>query len=140
MNSVELVGNLTRDPELRYTKENYPVCSFTLAINRPTEGVDYIDISVWNKQAENCKKYLVKGRKVAIEGSIRTGIYEKDDKKYKTFNVLANKVYFLSSNQQDANVQVKEKQPAEDKENASYTEDDAYSLFEDSIEYDVEPF
>lgn len=140
MNSVELIGNLTRDPELRYTKENKPVCSFTLAINRTTEGVDYIDISVWNKQAENCKKYLVKGRKVSIEGSIRTGAYEKDDKKYKTFNVLANKVYFLSSNQQTENVKAKEKQPEENKENTSYTEDDVYSLFDDSIEYDVEPF
>lgn len=132
MNSVELVGNLTRDPELRYTKENVPVASFNIAINRINEGVDFIPIKVFNKQAENCKKYLIKGSKVAIEGSIRTGNYEKEDgtKVYVT-EIVANRVHFLSSNTNNQSTQkVIEKEPKND------LDDEVFAQFGNSIEID----
>ena len=82
MNSVVLIGKLTRDPELRYTSNNQmAVATFTLAINRPVKQgqekqADFPRITVFGKQAENCEKYLVKGRLVAIQGRIQTGSYQ----------------------------------------------------------------
>lgn len=98
MNNCTLIGNLTKDPELRYTKDNTAVANFNIAINRVKDGVDYIPIKVFNKQAENCQKYLTKGSKVAIDGVVRTGSYEKDDKKHYTMEIVANRVIFLSNN------------------------------------------
>lgn len=136
MNSVELVGNLTKDPELRYTKDNIAVASFNIAINRMNDGVDFIPIKVFNKQAENCKKYLSKGSKVAIEGSIRTGSYEKEDgTKIYTTEIMANRVHFLSSS---ANTQEEEKQVQNEPQNKSSNEldDEVFAQFGESIEYD----
>ena len=98
MNNCTLIGNLTKDPELRYTKDNIAVANFNIAINRVKDGVDYIPIKVFNKQAENCQKYLTKGSKVAIDGVVRTGSYEKEDKKHYTMEIVANRVIFLSNN------------------------------------------
>ncbi len=136
MNSVELVGNITKDPELRYTKDNVAVASFNVAINRINEGVDFIPIKVFNKQAENCKKYLTKGSKVAIEGSIRTGSYEKEDgTKIYTTEIMANRVHFLSSN---TNTQETQKQAQNEPQNRSNNEldDEVFAQFGDSISID----
>jgi len=102
MNSVSLVGNLTRDPELRTTNGGLATCSFTIAVNRPKtkDGVqqaDYIPIVTWRGTAENCARYLAKGRKVAVTGEIRTRSYDGKDgtKKYVT-EILANNVEFLT--------------------------------------------
>lgn len=136
MNSVELVGNITKDPELRYTKDNVAVVSFNIAINRINEGVDFIPIKVFNKQAENCKKYLKKGFKVAIEGSIRTGSYEKEDgTKIYTTEIMANRVHFLSSN---TNAQETQKQVQNEPQNKSSNEldDEVFAQFGDSISID----
>ena len=105
MNKVVLVGRLTRDPELRYTGNNTPVASFALAINRPfttqsgEREVDYINIVVWRKQAENVKNYLTQGSQAAVEGRIQTRSYDGEDgkKRYIT-EVVADNVEFLSSN------------------------------------------
>ena len=77
-NKVILMGNLTRDPELRYTPGGSPVCSFGLAVNRRyrqndewKEEVCFVDITVWGKQAENCNEYLSKGRPIMLEGRNR---------------------------------------------------------------------
>ena len=102
MNSVQLIGRLTRDPEVRYTTgSQMAVASFTLAIDRPTRPgaerqTDFPRVIVFGKQAETCEKYLVKGRKVAIEGRIQTGSYQnqKGDTVYTT-EVVANRVEFL---------------------------------------------
>lgn len=106
MNSVNLVGNLTRDPELRTTQSGLATCSFTIAINRPKskDGVqqaDYIPIVTWRTVAENCARYLAKGRKVAIVGEIRTRSYDAKDgtKRYVT-EVLASSVEFLTPRNQ----------------------------------------
>ena len=102
MNSVNLIGRLTRDPEVRYTSGTQTaVTSFTIAIDRMTrEGAesqaDFPRITVFGKQAKNCEKYLVKGRKVAIEGRIQTGSYQnKNGDTVYTTDVVANRVEFL---------------------------------------------
>lgn len=101
MNKVILVGNLTRDPELRRTNSGLAVCTFTLAVNRPKnkDGVsqaDYITIQTWRTSAENCAKYLSKGRKVAIAGKLATRSYEKDGRKVYVTEVVADDVEFLT--------------------------------------------
>ena len=108
MNSVVLVGRLTKDPELRYIPSGTAVSTFTLAVdknlsrekkqemesrNQPT--ADFIRIVVWGKQAENCANYLAKGRLVAVQGRIETGSYEKDGIRRYTTDIVANNVEFL---------------------------------------------
>lgn len=107
MNYVAIIGNLTKDPESRVTTGNNPitVCNFTVAVNdrkknpMTNEWVDntnYIPVTVWGKQAENCVKYLSKGSKCAVEGRIKTGSYERDGHKVYTTDVVASNVEFLS--------------------------------------------
>ena len=109
MNRVELIGRLTRDPELRYTGSNIATTRFTLAVNRPfqgqngEQGTDFINIVVWRKQAENVKKYCTKGSLVAVEGRIQTGSYEKDGQRVFTTDVVADSVQFLESKSQSQN-------------------------------------
>lgn len=109
MNRVELIGRLTRDPELRYTGSNIATTRFTLAVNRPfqsqngEQGTDFINVVVWRKQAENVKKYCTKGSLVAVEGRIQTGSYEKDGQRVYTTDVVADSVQFLESKSQSEN-------------------------------------
>ena len=106
MNNVVLIGNLTKDPELSYTPQNQmAVCNFTIAVNRPKkngedQGADYPRIIVWGKQAENCSRYLSKGRKVAVRGRIQTGSYkDRDGRTVYTTDVVADNVEFLTASQ-----------------------------------------
>lgn len=101
MNTVNLIGRLTKEPQVRYTADGLAVASFTLAVDRPAKKgedkqADFPRIIVFGKQAENCEKYLAKGRLVAIMGRIQTGSYEKQngDKVYTT-DVVADRVQFL---------------------------------------------
>ena len=99
MNCVELIGRLTRDPEVRYTSGTQTaVATFTIAIDRQTKEkqTDFPRVTVFGRQAENCEKYLKKGRLVAIKGSIQTGSYTKDngDKVYTT-DIVADRVEFI---------------------------------------------
>ena len=102
MNSVFLIGRLTRDPEVRYTAATQmAVATFTVAVDRPTrpgaeKQTDFPRVTVFGKQAENCEKYLAKGRLVAIEGRLQTGSYKnKDGATVYTTDVVANRVQFL---------------------------------------------
>lgn len=104
MNNVVLIGNLSRDPELSYTPNTQTaVCRFTLAVNRPKRdgqdtGADFIRIIVWGRQAENCKRYLSKGRKVAVSGRITTGSYkDRNGQTVYTTDITAENVEFLSA-------------------------------------------
>ena len=106
MNSVILIGRLTRDPELTYTPNNQTaVTHFSIAVDRPgTQGrdrqADFIRITVFGKQAENCDRYLSKGRQVAINGRIQTGSYKnREGQTVYTTDVIANNVEFLGSPQ-----------------------------------------
>ena len=92
-NCVFLIGRLTADPEVRYTSAtNTAIAAFTVAVNRPTKEkqTDFPRIKVIGRQAENCEKYLKKGRMVAVEGSIETGDYESNGKKVYFTDVLAS--------------------------------------------------
>lgn len=102
MNSVVLIGRLTRDPEMRYTAgTQMAVATFTVAIDRPVRAggerqTDFPRVTIFGKQAENCEKYLAKGRLVGVQGSLQTGSYtDKDGKTVYTTDVIANRVEFL---------------------------------------------
>lgn len=133
MNRVQLIGRLTKDPELRYTDKNIAICSFTIAINRINEESDFIPIKVFNKLAENSFKYLKKGSLVGIAGSIKTSNYEKDGKKIYKTEIIANSVEFLSNN---TNSQGKEKQAKKDLQNSVKNDfsDEVFEQFGESIE------
>nr|DAF48750.1 MAG TPA: Single strand binding protein [Siphoviridae sp. ctt1f11] len=107
MNSVILIGRLTRDPELVYTPGNQTaVTHFSIAVDRPTaqgkeRQADFIRITTFGKQAENCDRYLHKGKQVAVNGRIQTGSYKnKDGQTVYTTDVIASNVEFLGSSQQ----------------------------------------
>lgn len=110
MNKVFLIGNLTKDPELNTTPNNISVCKFTVAVSRRftssdgTKEADFLPIVRWRGQAENCGKYLRKGSKVGIAGTIQTRSYEANDgsRRYVT-EIVADEVEFLNSRGGDMN-------------------------------------
>lgn len=101
MNNVILIGRLVREPELRYTSgSQMAVCKFTLAIDRRArqgeeKKADFPNVICFGKTAENCEKFLAKGRRVAVQGRLQTGSYEKDGVKHYTTDVIADNVEFL---------------------------------------------
>ena len=103
MNKVFLIGRLSRDPELRHTTSGMPVCQINVAISRPvSQGsepqTDFINVVVWNKQAENVARYLSKGRQIAVEGRIQTRNYDNNEgKRTYVTEVIASNVEFLGS-------------------------------------------
>ena len=103
MNKVFLIGRLSRDPELRHTTSGTAVCQINVAISRPvSQGsepqTDFINVVVWNKQAENVARYLSKGRQIAIEGRIQTRNYDNNEgKRTYVTEVIASNVEFLGS-------------------------------------------
>ena len=106
MNKVILIGNLTRDPELRTTSAGDSVCTFTVAVNRRRSSTadagqpeaDFFRVSVWRQQGENCAKYLSKGRKVYVSGPVTCRTYVGNDGQTRaSLEVTANEVEFLSS-------------------------------------------
>ena len=118
MNKVILIGNLTRDPELVTTSNGISLCKFGLAVQRrfsSSDGerdVDFFNIVVWRGPAENCYKYLKKGSKVGILGSIQTRSYETNDgTKRSTFDIVAEEVEFLSSKSASSDASSYSEQP-----------------------------
>lgn len=101
LNKVVLIGRLTKDPELMYTPNGVAYMNFYLAVNRNFTNnkgereADFIPVQVWRKQAENCAKYLGKGRLVAVSGRIQTRSYEQDGQRRYTWKVVADEVKFL---------------------------------------------
>ena len=102
MNHLVIIGNLTKEPELRHTQEGTPVCGFTVAVNRkrteknPEPGVDYFNVNAWRGLGENCAKFLDKGKRVCVVGRVSIRTWEKEDKHGATLEVLADEVEFLS--------------------------------------------
>jgi single-strand DNA-binding protein len=99
MNNVNMIGNLTRDPEMRTTNNGTQVTSFTIAVNSgwgDNKKTSFIPVTAWNKTAENCHKFLNKGSKIAVSGRIDTESYEKEGKTIYTWKVVANNVEFLT--------------------------------------------
>ncbi len=107
LNKVMLIGNLTRDPEVKYTPKGNAVCDLGLALNDSykaqdgtiKETVTFIDVEVWGRTAENCKQYLTKGRPVFIEGNLKLDQWEQDGQKRSKLKVRAITVQFLGGGQ-----------------------------------------
>lgn len=101
LNHIVLIGRLVRDPELRYTSNGRPVCTFTLAVERNytnqqgERDVDFIDIVTWQKLAETCAKHLGKGRLVAVDGRLQIRSNKTEERTYINAEVVANNVQFL---------------------------------------------
>jgi single-strand DNA-binding protein len=109
MNKVFLVGNLTRDPELRYTPAGTAVATLRLAVNNMFKGKDgqmqkdtcFINVVVWSKMAEVCNQYLQKGKPVLIEGMLQSRSWQGNDgQKRNVIEVRADRVQFLNSSPQ----------------------------------------
>ena len=110
LNAVLLMGNLTRDPELRYIPSGTAVASFGLAMNRVyttqdgerREDTCFVDIDTWGKTAENCANYLTKGRLVLVEGSLQYRSWETEDgQKRSKLSVRAFRVQFLGGRREE---------------------------------------
>lgn len=102
LNSVVLIGNLTRDPDLRYTPNGVPVCTLRLAVSRNFANqqgeveADFFNVVVWRNQAEKCAEYLTKGRQVAVTGRLQSRSWETPDgQRRSTVEIVADRVVFL---------------------------------------------
>jgi single-strand DNA-binding protein len=109
-NKIILIGNLTRDPEVRYTPQGTSVCNFGIAVNRKykqgdelKEEVTFINVVVFGKQADTCGQYLNKGSSVLVEGRLQERRWETDEgQKRSKYEVVAQTVRFLSRKQPSA--------------------------------------
>lgn len=109
MNKVYLIGNLTRDPEVSTTTSGISVCRMSIAVGRRfanAEGsreTDFFNVTAWRGTADNCAKFLKKGNKIAVSGSIQTRTYDKQDgTKGFSVDIIADEVEFLSSRNDSA--------------------------------------
>lgn len=111
LNHIDIMGRLTRDPELRYTQSNLPVTSFTIACERDygkdkEKEVDFIDVVAWRHTAEFVTNYFSKGRMAIVSGRLQTRTYEdKDGHKRKAVEIVADNVYFGDSKKDPASNQ-----------------------------------
>ena len=110
MNKVYLIGNLTRDPEISTTTSGISVCRMSIAVSRRfsnAEGgrdTDFFNITAWRGTADNCAKFLKKGNKIAVSGSIQTRTYDRNDgTKGFSIDIVADEVEFLSSRNDGTN-------------------------------------
>lgn len=145
MNKVILIGRLTKDPELRHTGSGMAVCQITVAINRMGTNqngdrlTDFINVVVWDKQAENVSKYLSKGRLVAVDGRIQTRNYDgADGKKVYVTEVVASNVQFLESKSASTNDTTSNNVSPFDFENNNSSQPQTIS--QPTVEIDNDPF
>lgn len=130
-NRVILVGNLTRDPDLRYTPSGLPVCEIGLAVNdrrRTPEGewvedTTFVDVTLWAKQAEACSQYLSKGSPVLIEGRLKMDQWEQEGQKRSKLRVVGERMQMLAGRAPGG-------APAPNRSNRNDTE--AYGNYDDS--------
>ena len=135
LNRVQLIGNLTRDPELRYTPNGTAVCSFGLATNRSWktdagekhDEAEFHNIVAWNKLAELCSQFLVKGRKVYVEGRLATRTWTgQDGAQRNRTEVVISDMILLDSNR-GAGAPVSSEQPVEESSKEPKETDEAAS-------------
>lgn len=112
MNRVTIIGNLTRDPQLRYTPQQIPVCDFTVAVNRKQKSdngqqeADFFRVTAWRQLGENCSRFLTKGRKVAVCGPVSARTYQANNGETRvSLEVTAEDVEFLSPRTEQEMVQ-----------------------------------
>jgi single-strand DNA-binding protein len=114
------IGNLGRDPEVRFTQGKQAVANFSIAINekwtdkdgKKNERTEWVRIVVWGKLAELCGEYLTKGRQVGVEGPLQTREYEKDGEKRYATEIVADRVDFLGSKNGEAKGSSSESEPS----------------------------
>lgn len=110
MNKIHIIGNVTRDPEVKQTGSGVAICNFSVAVNRrfknPQTGqteTDFFSVTAFRQLADLCGKYLAKGRKVAVVGSMQSRSYEaKDGSKRTVWDLVADEVEFLSAGEKNA--------------------------------------
>ena len=97
MNIVTLIGNLATDVEVREVGPDKKVASFLLAVDRASRdgGADFVSVSAWDRQGELCAEYLGKGRRVAVDGRLRSRSWEEDGKRRTAVEVVARRIEFL---------------------------------------------
>jgi single-strand DNA-binding protein len=149
LNKVMLIGNLTRDPELKYTTSGATVATFGIATNKSwkdengeqKELAEFHNIVAWNKLAEICQQLLAKGMKVYVEGSLNTRSWEADDgsKRYSTEVRITDMILLDSKGKQGAGID--EEQPVDEKKEESESKevDDSIEEGSDPLEEDL-PF
>ena len=114
MNHVVLIGRLTKEPELRFTQNGSPHCTFTLAVDRISgkdteKTADFINCQVWGSQAENFAKYMAKGRQIAVEGSIRVDSMERNGERSWYTKVVCQRIEYLGGAKDGSDKQEKPK-------------------------------
>ena len=108
MNKLTIIGNLTREPELRKLPDGTPVCNFTVAVNRKktpnnqNPGADYFNVTAWRQLGEICAKFLEKGKKACVIGRVSMRMWETDGRHGANLEVLAEEVEFISPRISDA--------------------------------------
>jgi len=130
LNRVLLIGNLTKDPELRYTPSGTPVANLRLAVNsmfkdqtgQRKEETCFVTVVVWSRQAEICNQYLKKGRSVFIEGRLVFRSWEAEGKTRSTMEVRADRVQFLGPAPAAASASVSSEPPEADREEHTHAE------------------
>ena len=97
MNVVTLIGNLATEVELRDVGADKKVASFVLAVDRASRdgGADFVDVAAWDRQAELCAEYLGKGRRIAVDGRLKSRSWEEDGKRRSAVEVVARRIEFL---------------------------------------------
>ncbi len=142
MNNVILIGRLARDPELTYTSTTQTAwCKFTIAVDRPKRngeeaGADFIKISVWGKQAENCDRYLSKGKQVAIMGRINTGSYtNREGQTVYTTDVVADRVEFIGAKGDNSGSNVRNNDAGGNYQPKGKNENTGFASYNESIPF-----
>ena len=138
MNTVCLLGRLTADPELRHTQNQTPVTSFTLAVDRTYQPkgqerqADFINIVAWRQTAELCARFLTKGRKCAVVGSLQNRSYDAQDGTKRTITeVVADEVEFLGGNPGGGSQYNPGDVPPPPEPSSSYTSNNGFTQVDD---------
>lgn len=135
MNRAVIIGNLTRDPELRTTSQGISVCNFTVAVNRgfgDKKDVDFIPVVTWRGLAENCARFLAKGRKAGVSGRIQVRSYDANngERRYVT-EIIADDVEFLSPKGEDGSSRSQDVPPPPDDAGLFGDESDDFEPLDD---------
>lgn len=140
MNKIMIIGNLTRDPELRSTQNAVQVCSFTVAVNnRGKDGsneADFFRVTAWRQLAEICGKYLAKGRKVAVTGTVSVSTYTGNDGQTRaTLEVTADDVEFLTPKVEESAFDAMKEKTYIAQERSAIQQEPAYVVVDEELPF-----
>lgn len=143
MNLVEIIGNITKDIELKETSTGVKYTRFSIAVNRPTKNeegeyeTDFFNVVAWRKTAELISNYFGKGRKIAIVGKLQQNSYDDSEGNHRTsVEIVANEVFFIDKKKDiEANAE-----PVEEPTEEPKTDEDVFAEFGDSVELSEDDF